>query len=71
MNNKYMFNDVLTGQSYRPLDDMDFCITESDFYPPSDDRVLKSYVDDIDGGDNFIDYCEYIFDLLDEEGYYD
>ena len=23
-----------------------------------DDRVLESYVEDIDGGDNFADYCE-------------
>ena len=47
------------------------CLTEVDFYPPIDNRVSKSYVQDINGGDNFADYCEYIFDLLEEEGYYD
>ena len=48
-----------------------YSLTESDFYPPSDDRVLESYIEDIEGGDNFADYCEYIFDLYEEEGYYE
>lgn len=47
------------------------CLTEEDFYPPEDDRVLKSYVQDIYGGDNFPDYCRYIYSVLDEEEYYD
>ncbi len=42
-----------------------------DFYPPSDNRTLKSNVRDIYGGDNFADYCEYIFELLEEEEYYE
>lgn len=46
-------------------------LTEQDFYPPSDNRTAKSMVKDIVGGDNFIDYCEEFFGLLDEEGYYD
>ena len=62
--NKYDFSDLLQEESCDYL-------TEVDFYPPSDDRVWESYVEDIDGGDNFIDYCEYIFELLEEEGYYD
>lgn len=49
----------------------DSCLTENDFYPPSDNRVWKSNVDDIDGGDNFADYCKYIFEILDEEEYWD
>lgn len=49
----------------------DFCLTDSDFYPPCDDRVWRSNVEDIDGGDNFADYCEEFFELLDEEEYYD
>ena len=49
----------------------DYCLTDSDFYPPSDDRVWKSNIDDINGGDNFADYCEYFFELLDEENYYE
>lgn len=48
-----------------------YCLSEADFYTSSDNRVLKSYVEDIDGGDNFADYCEYIFRLYEEEGYYD
>lgn len=47
------------------------CLKESDFYPPSDDRVWTSNVEDIDGGDNFADYCKYIFDILDEEEYWE
>ena len=46
-------------------------ITEEDFYPPSDDRVLKSYIKNVSYGDNFSDYCKYIFALYEEEGYWD
>lgn len=46
-------------------------LTEEDFYPPVDDRTFDSYIEDIEDGDNFADYCEYIFELLDEEEYYD
>lgn len=49
----------------------DFCLTDSDFYPPYDDRVWQSNIEDINGGDNFADYCEEFFELLDEEEYYD
>ena len=48
-----------------------YYLTEADFYPALDNRVWESNIEDIDGGDNFADYCEYIFDLLKEEGYYD
>lgn len=40
-------------------------------FPISDDRVWESYVYDISGGDNFADFCEEFFELLDEEGYWD
>lgn len=67
LSNKYNFEDM--------LDELDEqyhnCLTDNDFYPPSDNRVLKSYIEDINGGDNFADYCEYIFKLYEEEGYYD
>lgn len=49
----------------------DFCLTEKDFYPPEDNRVLKSLVRDIHGGDNFAKYSEYIFDLYESENYYE
>ena len=71
MNDEYKFNDELERQLLKYLKDNDFTLSESDFYPPSDNRVLKSYIEDIDGGDNFTDYCEYIFELLEEEEYYD
>ena len=64
MNNKYNFDDIIDEQYNR-------CLTEVDFYPPSDNRNLKSNVKDIVGGDNFADYCEYIFGVLEEEEYYD
>lgn len=56
--------DWLNEQSYD-------CLTEESFYPPYDNRCFKSYVEDIDGGDNFADYCGYIFELLEEEDYYE
>lgn len=53
------------------LKNIDSCLTEFDFYPPSDNRVWTSGVEDIYGGDNFIDYCEEFFEMLDEREYYD
>lgn len=64
MNNKYHFDDMINEQ-------YNGCLSEMDFYPPSDNRTLKSNVKDIAGGDNFADYCEYIFGLLEEEEYYE
>ena len=46
-------------------------LTEQDFYPPYDNRVWTSNVEDIKNGDNFADYCKDFFKLLDEEEYYD
>lgn len=57
-------------------------LTESDFhflnsrledhiYQSSDNRTWKSNVEDIDGGDNFVDFCEDYFELLDEENYWE
>ena len=48
-----------------------YVLTEKDFYPPSDDRTLKSNVLDIYDGDNFADFCEEFFELLDEEEYFE
>lgn len=48
----------------------DFILSDSDFYPPSDNRVWTTNVEDIDGGDNFADYCEEFFEMLDEEEYF-
>lgn len=60
----YDFSDILGKQHT-------FELTEQDFYAYSDNRVLKSYIEDINSGDNFADYCEDFFELLEEEGYYD
>ena len=49
----------------------DDILNEEDFYPPSDDRVLESYIEDIEDGINFAEYAEYIYDLYEEEGYYE
>ena len=46
-------------------------LSEKDFYPPEDNRVLHSNVYDISGGDNFNDYAEYFFEVCDEEEYFD
>lgn len=60
----YDFSDLLNEQ-------YTFELTEQNFYVYSDNRVLESYVEDIEGGDNFADYCEDFFELLEEEGYYE
>ena len=65
------YYDYLTEADFRLISGDNFYLSESDFYPPSDSRVWKSYVEDIDGGDNFADYCEYIFKIYEDEGYYD
>ena len=83
MNKEILYNDVcddFEDEEYE-LDDMDeqytcstnsdINLTESDFYPPQDNRVYESNVEDIEGGDNFADYCHYFFELLDEEEYFD
>lgn len=77
MNEKIMFSDKLSKKDFYPLsidnkqDSCEYLLTENDFYPPSDNRFLKSYIEDIDGGDNFAEYCEYIFEIYEEEGYYE
>ena len=62
--------EELEGQHFHFRDTNSY-LDESDFYSSSDDRVWQSNIEDIDGGDNFIDYCESIFELLEEEGYYE
>lgn len=79
MNVKIMFSDKLNRKDYYPYpidekqnkNSIDNSLSEDDFYKADDDRCWESYVDDIDGGDNFADYCESFFEMLDEEGYWD
>ena len=66
-NNTYNVEDILDEMERQALN----CLTEKSFYPASDDRFLESYVEDFEGGDNFAEYCECFFELLEEEGYYD
>ena len=42
-------------------------LTEEDFYPPPDERYLKSGVKDIRDGDSFEEYATYFFDEYGEE----
>lgn len=65
-----IFIDEDIWEDYMWTDD-DFCLEESDFYPPPDDRVWKSNIEDIEGGDNFADFCEEFFKILDEEEYWE
>lgn len=71
MKSKYKFNGTLKKRQYKRPTKFNFYLKESDFYPPDDNRVLKSNIEDIDGGDNFTDYCEYFFKMLEEEDYYE
>ena len=70
MGKKFKFDRTSNNHNSHLTND-DFCLTEQDFYPPSDNRVWKSKIYDIRGGDNFADECEYIFDLLEKEGYFE
>ena len=69
---KKIIKEVLRKQDfYTPNYDNDSILNERDFYPPSDNRVWKSYVEDIEGGDNFADYCRGFFNMCEEEDYYE
>lgn len=71
MDNKSIVSDTSKKQHNDALKKNSYCLKDSDFYPPSDNRVWKSYVYDIAGGDNFANYCEEFFGLLDKENYYE
>ena len=47
-----------------------YVLSEKDFYPPSDDRVLGTNIKELYKGE-FNDYAEYIYDLYEEEEYYE
>lgn len=64
MNDRFTYEDILEEQ--------DYYLTESDnMFLYTDNRVWKSNVEDINGGDNFADFCEEFFELLDEEDYWE
>lgn len=67
MSNKELsdYENKFYGKQYQ------YILTEKDFYPPSDNRTWQSNVRDIIGGDNFAEFCEEFFELLDEEDYFE
>lgn len=48
----------------------DYILNEEDFYPPSDNRTLKTNIKEMYKGE-FEEYTEYIFDLYESEDYYE
>lgn len=59
MDNKFIYEDT--------LENLDYYFME----PTTDNRMWESYVEDIDGGSNFADFCEEFFELLEEEEYWE
>lgn len=41
-------------------------LNELSFYPPSDERLYTSVIEDIDGGDNFAEYVEYFWETYED-----
>ena len=68
MGSKKFLNN--TWQDIYPEDDTSYSI-EDDQYLSPDDRYWESNIEDVDGGDNFADYCKYFFNLLEEEEYFE
>ena len=66
-NDKHDIDDILNKSDEQYYN----CLTEESFFPPSDNIYLESYIEDIEGGDNFANYCKQFFELLEEEGYYE
>jgi hypothetical protein len=40
----------------------EYSMNQKTFYPPQDTRMLKSGVEDVEGGDSFADYTKWFFD---------
>lgn len=71
---QYYSDLIIDNNSYSKCNkkkDNNLCLTEIDFYPPPDNRVLKSYIKDVSGGNNFANHCKDFFNMLEEEEYYD
>lgn len=68
MGSKKFFNN--TWQDMYSEDDTSYSIEDDEYLSP-DDRYWESNIEDIDGGDNFADYCKYFFNLLEEEEYFE
>lgn len=48
----------------------DYVLSEEDFYPPTDDRKIQTYIEEMYDGD-FDEYAEYIYDLYESEDYWE
>lgn len=44
-------------------------LCDQSFYPPADDRLYSSGIDDVLGGDNFDDFVESFWELYEDEIY--
>ena len=65
-------NETMDNELYDYLlNDEEFYLFDCEQEDVQSDIYWKSLIEDIDGGDNFVDYCEYIFRILEEEGWYE
>ena len=76
MDNKFIMNNIVGEENFCLYDECastyeNAYLTEEDFYPPTDDRTWKSNIEDIDEEDNFVNYCSYIYEYLDEYDYFE
>lgn len=66
---KLLKEDILTEREFY-LEDSEFYLKDSDFYPPADNRTLDVHRRIYKGRD-FEEYANYIYDLYEEEGFYE
>lgn len=72
MGNESVCNyDLYDDELDSDIDEQECYFEKDDSQPLFDNRVWTSNVEDIDGGDNFADFCEEFFEMLDEEEYFD
>lgn len=64
-------NHILQNKLLNTKETINEELTEKDFYPPVDNRVLYSHIREIYGDKNFERYAKYIFDLYEKENYYE
>lgn len=62
--NKKLNNKLKGSELY--LTENDFYLKDSDFYPPADNRTFHMY-----HSKEFMEYASYIYDLYEEEGFYE
>ena len=78
MHSQYKLEYLLNEQGFHledefyKADDNTYYNNRDKFYSSlRDNRVWTSNVEDINGGDNFADFCKDYFELLEEEGYFE